>query len=125
MSASAASVMGGTESPAHRGRLGEVRVRPRAHRPPAVVVDGAVAEHLEVLRVVAGRRISLIEAVREAHAFDGRLGDAADARRRFQAQRVQHGRHEVDDMGVLHPQLAASPDARGPGDDARSVQPPR
>ena len=48
--------------------LGERRPRPRAHRPPAVVVDRAVAHHLEVLRraPAVGRRI--VEGVREAHA---------------------------------------------------------
>ncbi len=39
---------------------------------PAIVIDGVVAHHLEILRLVRGRRVGvgLIEGVRKAHAFD-------------------------------------------------------
>ena len=39
---------------------------------PAFVIDGVVAHHLEVLRLVRGRRVGvgLVERVGEAHAFD-------------------------------------------------------
>ena len=42
---------------------------------PAFVIDGVVAHHLEVLRLVRGRRfgVGLVEGVGEAHAFDRRF----------------------------------------------------
>src|SRR4029077_14862740 len=42
-------------------------------RGPALVIDAPVPEHLEVLRLVALRRISVIERVHHAHAFDWML----------------------------------------------------
>ena len=50
---------------------------------PAVVVDGAVAKHLEVLRRARGRGVGvrLVEGVRHAHAFNRPLRDAVDHRR--------------------------------------------
>jgi hypothetical protein len=52
-------------------RLSERRPGPRAHGPPAVVVDGPVAEHLVVLGAVPGRRDRIVEGVGEADAVDG------------------------------------------------------
>ena len=47
---------------------------------PAVVIDGVVAHHLEVLGLVRGRRVGvgLVERVGEAHALDRLLLDAVD-----------------------------------------------
>ena len=72
-------------------------------RHPAVVVDGAVAEHLEVLRGVSGRDVGvrLVPRVRHAHAFDGALLDAVDRLGRRDAGRFEDGRDDVDDMVEL------------------------
>ncbi len=43
------------------------------HRGPALVVDAAVAEHLEVLRLVPLRRLGVVERVEHADALDGLL----------------------------------------------------
>ena len=60
-------------------RLDKGGAGPRADRPPAVVIDRAVAEHLEVLRVLAGSAPSgSLNVWREADAVDRRLGDAPD-----------------------------------------------
>jgi hypothetical protein len=47
----------------------------RHARHPPVVIDGAIAEHLELLHRVPGRGfgVRLIPGVRHAHAFDGAL----------------------------------------------------
>ena len=110
---------GGAKLAALLGGLGEARARPRADRPPAVVVDRAVAEHLEVLGVVVAGRSRLVEGVGEADPVDRRLGHAADALRRLDAQGFQNRRDEVDDVPVVLAHLAARLDALGPGHDAR------
>ena len=107
------------ESPALFGGLGEARPRPRADRPPAVVVDGTVTEHLEVLGVVVAGCGLIVESVGEAHPVDRRLAHAADALRRFNAQRFQDRRDEIDDVRILRAHLATRLDALGPRDDAR------
>ena len=63
--------------------LGEAGTGPGADRAPSVVVDRPVTEHLEVLRVVTGRGVGLVEGVGEAHALDRCLGDTADRGRRL------------------------------------------
>ena len=108
-----------SEPAALLGSLGEARSRPRADRPPAVVIDGAVTEHLEVLGVVVAGRCRFIEGVGEAHPVDGRLAHAADALRRFGSQGFQNRRDDIDDVGVLRAHLAARLDALGPRHDAR------
>ena len=65
------------------------------------MVDGPVAEHLEVLGVVPAGRRCVVEGVREADAVQRRLRDTADRRRRLGAEQVQDSRHHVDDVGVL------------------------
>ena len=67
--------------PEGRAGLRERRAGPRAHRPPAVVVDRPVAEHLEVLRAVPVLGVGVVERLGEAHALYRRLRDAADRRR--------------------------------------------
>ena len=66
--------------------LRERRARPRAHGAPAVVVDGTVADHLEVLGVMVAGGGRVVEGVREAHALDRRLRDALDGGRRLDAE---------------------------------------
>ena len=78
-----------------------------------------MAEHLEVLRVVAGRRLGVVEGVGEADALDRRLGDAPDRGGRLDAEQVEHGRHHVDDVRVLGADLAPRLDPLRPGDDER------
>ena len=66
-----------------RGRLGAQLPR-ESHRcrrrQPPVVIDGAIAKHLEVLRRVPGLGVGvrLVPRVHHAHAFDGLLLDAVD-----------------------------------------------
>ena len=86
-------------------------------RHPALVVDGAIAEHLEVLRGVSGRRVGvrLVPRVRHAHAFDGALLDAVDRIGRRDAGRFEDGRHDVDDVVELAADAAHVLDVAGPG----------
>ena len=74
------------------------------------MVDRAVAEHLEVLGGAPGRRGGVGEGVPEAHALDRGLGDPGDGRGRFDVERVEHGRHHVDDVRVLRSGLTAGGD---------------
>ena len=41
--------------------LGERGARPGAHRPPAIVIEGAMAKHLEILGDMQRRRVGVIE----------------------------------------------------------------
>ena len=83
---------------------------------PAVVVDGAVAEDLEVLGRVPARRLGVREGVGQAHAFDGRLRRPVHALRLGQAGRLQDRRRDVDDVVPLRAHLALRRDALGPVD---------
>ena len=85
-------------------------------RHPALVVDGAIAEHLEVLRGVPGRRVGvrLVPRVRHAHAFDGALLDAVDRIGRRDAGRFEDGRHDVYDVVELAADAAHVLDVAGP-----------
>ena len=91
------------------------RRRGRA-RHPSVVIDGAVAEHLEILRGVPGGRVGvrLVPRVRHAHAFDRALLDAVDRVGRRDAGRFEDGRHDVDDMVELAADAADVVDVAGP-----------
>ena len=75
-------------------------------RAPALVVDAAVAEHLEVLHVVALGFIGLVEAVQHAGAFHRRLRHAVDGDRLGQAGRFQDGRGNIDHVAELRAQAA-------------------
>ena len=57
-------------------------------RRPAVVVDAAVAEHLEVLDGVLVLGVPVVEAVEHARAFHRRLLDALDVGRLRHARRL-------------------------------------
>ena len=117
--------LGGDRRAERLAGLGERGPGPRAHRPPPVVVDGAVPEHLEVLGAVPGRRGRVVEGVGEADAVDRRLGHAPDRGGRLQAERVQDGGHHVDDVRVLGAHLTARPDAGGQCTRNGSAVPPR
>ena len=68
------------------------------HRGPALVVDGAVAHDLEVLRLVAFRRLGVVERVEHADAVDRVLLDAVHRDRLGNARRLEDGRRHVDDV---------------------------
>ena len=71
------------------------------HRGPALVVDAAVARHLEILRLAPLGRLGVVERVQHADAFDRALLHAVDEDRLGQAGRFQNGRRNVDDVMEL------------------------
>ena len=91
----------------------------RRRRHPAVVIDGAIAEHLEILRRVPGRGVGvrLVPRVGHAHAFDRDLLDAVDRVGLRNAGRFEDGRHDVDDVVELAADAAHVGDVAGPGHD--------
>ena len=106
--------------------LGELVARLRLPRrlvhgggDPAVAVDGAVAEHLEVLRLVPVRRLGIVEGVDHADAFHRRLRDAVDRLRLRDVRGFEHGRRDVDDVLELTAHLAPGLDAIRPADHQR------
>ena len=84
---------------------------------PAVVIDGAIAEHLEVLRGVPGGRVGvrLVPCVDHAHAVHRALLDAVDRIGRRDAGHFENGRHDVDHMVELAANAAHVVDMAGPG----------
>jgi hypothetical protein len=70
-------------------------------RSPALVVDAAVAEHLEVLRLARLGSGWVVEAVGHAHAVQRHLLDAVDERRLGQTGCVEDGCGDVDDVVEL------------------------
>ena len=72
-------------------------------RHPAVVIDGAVAEHLEILRRAPGGRVGvgLVPRVNHADAVHRALLDAVDGVGRRNAGRFEDRRHDVDDVVEL------------------------
>src|SRR5262249_15606111 len=84
---------------------------------PAVVVDAAVAEHLEILSPPPGGGPGVVKGVGHAHALDRLLPDAVDLRRLSHTRRLKDGRHDVDDMVELGAQPAPVRDAARPVDD--------
>ena len=91
------------------------------------MVDRAVAEHLEILRVARGRGVGvgLVEGVSHAHAFDRFLGDAVDHHRRLDARGFEDGRHDVDHVMELRADAAGVLDVVGPGDAMPCRVPPK
>jgi hypothetical protein len=81
------------------------------------VIDGAIAEHLEVLRCVPGRDVGvrLVPRVHHADAFDRALVDAVDRIRRWDADRFEDGRHDVDDVMELAADATHVVDVARPG----------
>ena len=89
----------------------------RRGRHPSVVIDGAIAEHLEILRRVSGRGVGvrLVPCVRHAHPFHGALLDAVDRIGLRNAGRFEDGRSDVDDVMELAADAAHVVDMAGPG----------
>ena len=86
-------------------------------RRPALVVDAAVDEHLEVLRRVPVGGRGVVERVRHRHALERRLLDPVDEGRRGQAGGLEDRRRNIDDVVELVADLALRLDAVGPGHD--------
>ena len=102
---------------AHAG-LGERRAGPRADRPPAVVVDGAVARASRSTGCGAWWARSASSSV--CAKLTPWSGDCVTPRivaGGSMSEQVEHGRHHVDDVRVLGAHLALGLDARRPGDD--------
>src|SRR5205814_734196 len=99
--------------------FGERRARPRAYRPPPVVIDGSVSEHLEVLRMAIAARVRLVKGVREADPVHRGLPHAADLGGWLDAQQFEHCRHHVDDVRVLRTDLTPGFETLRPRDDER------
>ena len=87
------------------------------HRGPALVVDAAVAEHLEVLGLVPVGRVRVVEAVGHADAVQRHLLHAVDADRLGQPRHLQDRGGQVDHVMELLAQLAAGPEAVRPVGD--------
>src|SRR6185436_14910931 len=85
---------------------------------PAVVIDAAVADHLEVLGPAGRRRVGirLVEGVGHAHAFDRLLLDAIDQLGRPEARRLEDRGHDVDEVVELVANAALVLDAGRPRD---------
>ena len=109
----------GTKPAVFLGSLGKACPGPRADCPPAIVVDGTVPEHLEVLGVVVARLCRLVEGLGKAHPVDWRLAHTPDALRGFHTQGFQDRRDEINAVGILLPDLTSRLDALWPGYDAR------
>ena len=90
-------------------RRGHPRRRVLRDGRPAAVVDAAVADHLEVLRLVLLGRGRVVERVGHAHALHGALGDAVHVGGLRDAGRREHRRRDVDDVAELGAHLAARP----------------
>jgi hypothetical protein len=88
-----------------------------------LVVDPAVAEHLEVLGLVPFRRVGVVEAVGHAHALDRLLLHAVDRHRVGQPGHLQDGRGDVDDVVELRADLALGLDPAWPVDDGAVAGP--
>ena len=71
------------------------------HGRPTLVVDAAIAEHLEVLHVVRVRRLRIRKAGRHADAFERRLRDAVDDGRLGQSGNFEDRLGHVDDVMEL------------------------
>src|SRR5580698_6023198 len=81
------------------------------------MVDRAVGEHLEILRLVPALRLQVLEDGSEADAFDRRLRDTANMRRRFDGERFEHAWDHVDGVSELGTDLARVLDAFRPVND--------
>ena len=87
------------------------------HSAPPLVVDAAVAEHLEVLCFVPLRRRGVVEAVEHARALVRALHHAVYHRRLGEAGCLEHRRREVDDVAELMALAALLRDAFRPVHD--------
>ena len=83
-------------------------------RRPALVVDPPVAHDLEVLRLVAARRVGVVEAVPHADPVEGHLLDAVDEGRGGDAGGVQDGGGDVGHVVELGAGLGPGREPGGP-----------
>ena len=83
---------------------------------PTVMVNRAVADHLEILRIVLRRCVGvcLVERVRHAHAFNWLLLDPVDLFGCLDAGGFKDRRHYVDDMVELRADATDIVDVTGP-----------
>ena len=83
---------------------------------PAFMIQGPLAKHLEVLRLVPGwfPGVLGVEGVGEARAFNGRLLDTVHRFGRGDAGYLEEGRHHVDDVHELLAESANILDVAGP-----------
>ena len=81
---------------------------------PALVVDAAVAEHLEVLRLPAVGGLGVVGRVQHRDAVHGPLLDAVHRLGLRQLRGFQHGGGHVDHVVELAADLALGLDALGP-----------
>src|SRR5207253_7392838 len=82
------------------------------------MVNRAVADHLEILRLMLRRRIwsgsCRIERVSHAHAFNWRLRNAIDQLWRLDARGLKEGRHDINDVVELRANATDIADMAGP-----------
>ena len=83
---------------------------------PAVMIDRAVAEHLEILRVARRLGIRIVEAVGHANALDRFLRGPIDRGRHSQAGNLKYRRRDIDHVVPLRAQAALVLDPRWPRD---------
>ena len=95
------------------------RLRRRGRGDPPVVIDGAVADHLEVLGFTLGGSVGvgLVPGVRHAHAFDRPLLDAVHLVGLRNAGRLEDRRHDVDHVVELRPDASHVGDVPRPRHD--------
>src|SRR5207248_11210482 len=84
------------------------------HRGPALVVDAAVAEHLEVLRLMAFSRIGVVERVQHADTLDGALLNSINRHWLRESCRLENSRCDIDDVVKLPTHLTLGRNAFGP-----------
>src|SRR5262245_43352624 len=89
------------------------------YRNPAVMVQGAIAEHLEVLRVPLFLRLRVVEAVHHADALDGLLRHAVELGWCGNVRCLQDRGHEINHVVELGADPPPVLDARRPRDDDR------
>ncbi len=87
------------------------------HRRPSFVVDAAVAEDLEILRLMPLGRLGIVEAVSHARAVHRLLTDAVHAGWLGDAGGLQHRGGDVDDVVELIADLALRLDSLRPAHD--------
>ena len=87
------------------------------HSGPALVVDAAIAEHLEVLGRVPIGGAGVVERVGHRHAFERPLLHAVDAQWCRKARSLEYRRSDVDHVVELRADLATCVEAGGPVHD--------
>mmetsp|Transcript_18143 Transcript_18143/g.41480 ORF Transcript_18143/g.41480 Transcript_18143/m.41480 type:complete len:225 (-) Transcript_18143:554-1228(-) len=81
---------------------------------PSVLVDGSVAQHLEVLYIVTLGFVFGVKRIGEARSLNWALLDAADRLRWRNSRDFVNRRCHIDYMGELRTHLALCGDARRP-----------